>query len=112
MKKLLTASVLVIGTVYSAYAADLRPAYRSPPPPPPPPPNWTGFYIGGNIGYAWGSNSKTTTGDGVAHRLLHRFGKRYSPSQWRVQRPAKRVQLAIRPRLGSSVMKAIFSTAG
>jgi outer membrane immunogenic protein len=62
VKKLLTASVLVIGTVYSAYAADLRPAYKPPPPPPPPPPNWTGFYIGGNIGYAWGNDSKTTTG--------------------------------------------------
>jgi outer membrane immunogenic protein len=51
MKKLLTASVLVIGTVYSAYAADLRPAYKSPPPAPPPPPSFTGCYVDGGGGY-------------------------------------------------------------
>jgi outer membrane immunogenic protein len=51
MKKLLTASVLVIGTVYSAYAADLRPAYKSPPPAPPPPPTFTGCYVNGGAGY-------------------------------------------------------------
>ena len=63
MKRLLIASVLVIGTVYSAYAADLRPAYKAPPPAPVAPvPTWTGFYLGGNIGYAWGSDSKTSTG--------------------------------------------------
>ncbi len=62
MKRLLIASVLVIGTVYSAYAADLAHKAPPPPPPPPPPPSWTGYYIGGNIGYAWGSDSKTSTG--------------------------------------------------
>jgi outer membrane immunogenic protein len=51
MKKLLTASVLVVGTVYSAYAADLRPAYKSPPPPAPPPPSFTGCYVNGGAGY-------------------------------------------------------------
>ena len=51
MKKLLTASVLVIGTVYSAYAADLRPAARALPPAPPPPPSWTGCYVEGGYGY-------------------------------------------------------------
>jgi len=51
MKKLLTASILVIGTVYSAYAADLGPAYKAPPPPPPPPPSWTGCYVDGGAGY-------------------------------------------------------------
>jgi len=54
MKKLLTASVLLIGTVYSAYAADLRPAYKAPPPVAPPPVfSWTGFYVGGNGGCGW-----------------------------------------------------------
>ena len=64
MKKLLTASILVIGTVSAAYAADLRPALKAAPPPPmvAPPPSWTGYYIGGNIGYAWGDDPKTTTG--------------------------------------------------
>lgn len=53
MKRLLTASVLVIATVCSAYAADLRPAYRSPPmaPPPPPAPSFTGCYVNGGGGY-------------------------------------------------------------
>jgi outer membrane immunogenic protein len=51
MKRLLTASVLVVGTVYSAYAADLRPAYKSPPPAPPPPPSFTGCYLYAGGGY-------------------------------------------------------------
>ncbi len=51
MKKLLTASVLVIGTVCSAHAADLAPAYNAPPPVAPPPPSWTGCYVDGGAGY-------------------------------------------------------------
>jgi len=52
MKKLLTTSVLVIGTVCSAYAADMRmPAYKSPAPVAPPPPSWTGCYVDGGGGY-------------------------------------------------------------
>jgi outer membrane immunogenic protein len=52
MKRLLAASVLVVGTVYSAYAADLRPpAYKAPPPAPPPPPTFTGCYVNGGAGY-------------------------------------------------------------
>ena len=55
MKKL-----LLVGTAFtalfggSALAADLRrPAYT----PPPPVANWTGFYIGGNLGGAWARGS-------------------------------------------------------
>jgi outer membrane immunogenic protein len=46
-----------------AAAADLgRPVYKAPPPPLPPPIyNWTGFYIGGNGGYAWGGSNVSTT---------------------------------------------------
>lgn len=52
MKKLITASALVIGTVCSAYAADLgRPVYKSPAPMAPPPPSWTGCYVDGGGGY-------------------------------------------------------------
>jgi outer membrane immunogenic protein len=43
----------------AAFAADL-----GRPPPPPPPPifyNWTGFYIGANIGGAWASGTLTDT---------------------------------------------------
>jgi outer membrane immunogenic protein len=44
-----------------AFAADL---YRKAPPPPPPLPlvyNWTGFYIGGNLGGAWANGTLTDT---------------------------------------------------
>jgi outer membrane immunogenic protein len=58
MKKLLAAGVVVVGTAYSAYAADLGPAYKSPPPAPPPPPSFTGCYVNGGAGYGlWNINS-------------------------------------------------------
>lgn len=45
----------------SASAADLTlpPFVKAPimTPPPPPPFTWTGFYIGGNAGYAWGNST-------------------------------------------------------
>jgi outer membrane immunogenic protein len=46
-----------------AMAADL--AAKAAPLAPAPvaaPPTWTGFYLGGNVGYAWGKDSKSTTG--------------------------------------------------
>jgi outer membrane immunogenic protein len=49
-------SVVAAFAVGDAQAADLsaRPMYKAPAAPPPPPPfNWTGFYIGANIGAAW-----------------------------------------------------------
>src|ERR1700692_3911181 len=53
MKKLLTASVLVVATACSAFAADLGPVYKAPaaPLPAPPPPSWTGCYVDGGAGY-------------------------------------------------------------
>jgi outer membrane immunogenic protein len=52
MKKLLTTGILVVGTVCSAYAADLRPAMRAPPPAPVAlPPSFTGCYVNGGGGY-------------------------------------------------------------
>jgi outer membrane immunogenic protein len=45
MKKLLLTSVaLTVLFGGSAFAADLRPAYKAPPPPPPPVYSWTGIY--------------------------------------------------------------------
>lgn len=55
---------LIIGAVFaalittSAVAADLP--LKAPPPPPPPAWSWTGFYLGGNIGGAWGQSSWCT----------------------------------------------------
>jgi outer membrane immunogenic protein len=68
MKKLLTAGILVVGTVCSAYAADLRPAVKAPPPAPVVlPPSWTGCYVDGGGGYGlwnidhFGETSSTLT---------------------------------------------------
>jgi outer membrane immunogenic protein len=62
MKRILMAAALALAAGSQVMAADLPPA----PPPPPRAPaayvpvvlpvyNWTGFYIGGNIGYQWAS---------------------------------------------------------
>jgi outer membrane immunogenic protein len=72
MHRLLAASVAAVGLVVSlgtlASAADM-PVYLKAPPPVY---NWTGFYIGGNVGYSWGNSSSTlglsdaTTGAGLS----------------------------------------------
>ena len=63
-RKLLLASVGVIAlTGSAAFAADLP--SRAPPPvylPPPPIFTWTGIYIGGQVGYAWGTGANNFTG--------------------------------------------------
>jgi outer membrane immunogenic protein len=46
----------------SAMAADL-PVYKAPPPPVAVP-TWTGFYVGGNIGYSWGDAQTDFTASG------------------------------------------------
>jgi outer membrane immunogenic protein len=47
------AAIALIGT--PVLAADLnKPVYKAPPPPPAPVYNWTGWYVGGNVGYSWG----------------------------------------------------------
>ena len=56
-RQILLASVGAIAFAGSAFAADLP--YRGPPPvylPPPPIFTWSGLYVGGQIGYAWGSD--------------------------------------------------------
>ena len=55
MRKLLLGSIalLALGAGGSALAADVRlPVYKAPPPVAVY--SWTGFYVGGNIGYSWG----------------------------------------------------------
>ena len=49
-KQFILASVGVIAMTGSAFAADL-----APPPPPVPVFTWSGVYLGGQIGYAWGN---------------------------------------------------------
>lgn len=48
----------------SAFAADLPvppPVYKAPAMLPPPAFSWTGFYLGGDLGYGWGVSSGTAT---------------------------------------------------
>jgi outer membrane immunogenic protein len=60
MKRILLASVVFVTVAGApAFAADIRvPVYRSPPPPvyif-----NWTGCYVGGNVGYLWAEKDIT-----------------------------------------------------
>jgi outer membrane immunogenic protein len=52
---------LLLGCAFGALAA-ITPALAAPPTPPPPPApvyNWTGWYVGGNIGYSWGHGAVT-----------------------------------------------------
>jgi len=54
-------SAALVGAAPGAFAADLP--VKAPPLAYAPLPNWSGFYIGGNIGGAWGSNSASFSGD-------------------------------------------------
>src|ERR1700755_1436377 len=71
MKKLfLATTAFVVLAATSAGAADMtaRPAYA----PQPPAYSWSGFYIGGNVGYGWGTAkddaTESTTMSGVVTR--------------------------------------------
>ena len=72
-RQILLASVGAIAFAGSAFAADLP--YRGPPPvylPPPPIFTWTGIYVGGQIGYAWGAgNFNETVVDPVTGTLIN-----------------------------------------
>jgi outer membrane immunogenic protein len=74
MKRIVCTTVLSFFAASQAFAADLPPA----PPPPPRAPvayvpmvepvfNWTGFYIGGNLGAAWSQGSAVDTTSGVVY---------------------------------------------
>ena len=55
------AALALLAIPIAASAADLSVKARPAPPPPLPPPfNWTGFYIGGNIGGAWAHGNNVT----------------------------------------------------
>ena len=61
----LIAAISTLALIQIASAADLgRRIYQAPPPAPPPAAavyNWTGFYIGVNVGYAWSHRDFTNT---------------------------------------------------
>lgn len=64
IRKVLLSTVAIAAVSASAFAADL-PSRRAPPvyvPPPVPLFSWTGFYIGGDVGYAFGRDSVRQVG--------------------------------------------------
>jgi outer membrane immunogenic protein len=58
MKRRVLAAALLPFFATSSFAADM--AVKAPPPPAPATSSWTGFYVGGNIGYGWG-DARTDT---------------------------------------------------
>jgi len=64
-----------------AFAADLnKPVYKAPPPPPPAPVySWTGWYVGGNVGYGWGNSNVDIGANGVVPNLFG-GGPPFTPS--------------------------------
>jgi outer membrane immunogenic protein len=42
------------------------PVYKAPPPPPAPIYTWTGWYVGGNVGYSWGDAHTNFAGSGTS----------------------------------------------
>jgi outer membrane immunogenic protein len=58
MKKIIAIAAAVLGSASVASAADMAVKAR---PLPAPVYNWTGFYIGGNVGYSWGRSEDTST---------------------------------------------------
>ncbi len=57
LKKTVLGLAAVIGGTLVANAADLRPITKAPPAPVPVAYNWSGFYVGGNVGFAWAETS-------------------------------------------------------
>ena len=72
IRKLLLSTVVLSTSAVTAFAADL-PSRRAPPvyiPPPIPVFTWTGFYVGGNAGYAFNSRSSFNTAVGASRTFL------------------------------------------
>ncbi|MCP8940101.1 porin family protein [Alsobacter sp. SYSU M60028] len=75
MRRILLASVMSLAAL-PAFAADL-PARTAPVAPAPvmaPMYNWTGFYIGANAGYTWGSGDVSVVGDSTFISNLNAVG--------------------------------------
>ncbi|MGH6683604.1 MAG: outer membrane protein [Pseudolabrys sp.] len=60
----LLASTAFVGVAAAADLPRAAPVYKAPAMIVAPPYNWTGFYVGGNIGYGWGSQDASLDGFG------------------------------------------------
>jgi outer membrane immunogenic protein len=65
MKKCAIALLCGSALFSAAHAADLRPAYKAPSEASAPF-SWTGFYVGGNVGYGWGTASFDSAGGSLS----------------------------------------------
>ena len=76
MKKVVSGVIVAaaLAVAPSAFAADIaaRPVYKAPVVVPAY--NWTGFYIGGNVGYGWGDLNATALGVGLTESVDGWFG--------------------------------------
>ncbi len=76
LRKLLTTTALVCFAGSAALAADLPSTKEAPVYAPPPPPafTWTGVYIGGQVGYGWGTSNVYNETDAVTEPNLTQSG--------------------------------------
>jgi outer membrane immunogenic protein len=75
MKRILMGAAIASMLSTGALAADLAPRmYTKAPVAPPVVYDWTGFYIGGNVGYSWGRSSDTSTLTNGAGTVLFTSG--------------------------------------
>jgi outer membrane immunogenic protein len=71
MKRMFIGLAAIASLTTGAFAADLAPRpYTKAPVYVEPGYNWTGFYVGGNIGYSWGRSSDTSTVTSAAGAVL------------------------------------------
>lgn len=82
MKKiaLLAAALFALGFSVPANAADVpvrSPIYKAAPAPVF---NWTGFYVGGHIGYGWAEDNAGNTADGFLGGLQIGYNWQFSPN--------------------------------
>jgi len=76
LRKLLTTTALVCFAGSAALAADLPYRKEAPVYTPPPPPafTWSGVYIGGQVGYGWGTSHVYNETDGLTEPNLSQSG--------------------------------------
>jgi outer membrane immunogenic protein len=80
MKRLYAAALGVVAASGSAFAADLQPVYKAPVSPPTPVHNWTGLYVGGNVGGAWSNNNWFFPSDSINSVAQEPTGTPFQPN--------------------------------